>query len=161
MKGSQAEKRLASQFIARFFKFFPKLQENAIDAMLDLCEDEDNMVNECDCKILDNTWSLHNTIWTISFAVKAFYHAIGFPKFTKVRFLTTVYHILTAVCFWCHQIRRQAIKGLPDLCKDTPEHLPRIADVLTQLLQSGMVFILWKTSRNQSCFCFMKYSSCD
>lgn len=45
MKGSQAEKRLASQFIARFFKFFPKLQENAIDAMLDLCEDEDNMVS--------------------------------------------------------------------------------------------------------------------
>ena len=36
-----------------------------------------------------------------------------------------------------YQIRRQAIKGLPDLCKDTPEHLPRIADVLTQLLQSG------------------------
>lgn len=39
------------------------------------------------------------------------------------------------------QIRRQAIKGLPDLCKDTPEHLPRIADVLTQLLQSGVNFI--------------------
>ena len=45
VKGSQAEKRLASQFITRFFKFFPKLQENAIDAMLDLCEDEDNMVS--------------------------------------------------------------------------------------------------------------------
>ena len=45
VKGLQAEKRLASQFIARFFKFFPKLQENAIDAMLDLCEDEDNMVS--------------------------------------------------------------------------------------------------------------------
>nr|QMS47769.1 apoptosis inhibitor-5-like protein [Fimbriaphyllia ancora] len=44
VKGSQAEKRLSSQFIARFFKFFPKLQENAIDAMLDLCEDEDNMI---------------------------------------------------------------------------------------------------------------------
>ena len=44
MKGAQAEKRLASQFITRFFKFFPKLQENAIDAMLDLCEDEDTMV---------------------------------------------------------------------------------------------------------------------
>lgn len=45
VKGTQAEKRLASQFITRFFKFFPKLQENAIDAMLDLCEDEDNMVS--------------------------------------------------------------------------------------------------------------------
>ena len=48
VKGSQAEKRLASQFITRFFKFFPKLQENAIDAMLDLCEDEDNMVSRRD-----------------------------------------------------------------------------------------------------------------
>jgi len=48
VKGSQAEKRLASQFITRFFKFFPKLQENAIDAMLDLCEDEDNMVSLAD-----------------------------------------------------------------------------------------------------------------
>ena len=41
------------------------------------------------------------------------------------------------VMYQLSQIRRQAIKGLPDLCKDTPEHLPRIADVLTQLLQSG------------------------
>ena len=45
---------------------------------------------------------------------------------------------MLADIFLCiSQIRRQAIKGLPDLCKDTPEHLPRIADVLTQLLQSG------------------------
>ena len=52
VKGSQAEKRLASQFITRFFKFFPKLQENAIDAMLDLCEDEDNMVSVRDIRKL-------------------------------------------------------------------------------------------------------------
>ena len=45
VKGTPGEKRLASQFIARFFKFFPKLQEYAIDAMLDLCEDEDNVVS--------------------------------------------------------------------------------------------------------------------
>ena len=46
--------------------------------------------------------------------------------------------LMLADNFLCiSQIRRQAIKGLPDLCKDTPEHLPRIADVLTQLLQSG------------------------
>jgi hypothetical protein len=38
--------------------------------------------------------------------------------------------------FSCHQIRKQAIKDLPALCRDTPEHLPRIADVLTQLLQT-------------------------
>ena len=49
VKGTPGEKRLASQFITRFFKFFPKLQENAIDAMLDLCEDEDNVVSLNSC----------------------------------------------------------------------------------------------------------------
>ena len=34
------------------------------------------------------------------------------------------------------QIRRQAIKELPNLCKENKDHLLRIADVLTQLLQS-------------------------
>lgn len=41
VKGTPKEKRLASQFIARFFKHFPKLADQAIDAHLDLCEDED------------------------------------------------------------------------------------------------------------------------
>ncbi|XP_014234899.1 apoptosis inhibitor 5 [Trichogramma pretiosum] len=74
VKGCPKEKRLASQFIARFFKNFPKLADKAIDAHLDLCEDED-----------------------IS-------------------------------------IRKQAIKDLPALCKDSKEHTARIADILAQLL---------------------------
>lgn len=45
VKGSPKEKRLASQFIARFFKHFPKLADQAIDAHLDLCEDEDMAVS--------------------------------------------------------------------------------------------------------------------
>ena len=45
VKGSQGEKRLAGSFLARFFSHFPKLHENAIDAMLDLCEDEDSLVS--------------------------------------------------------------------------------------------------------------------
>lgn len=45
MKGTPKEKRLASQFIARFFKHFPKLADQAIDAHLDLCEDEDMAVS--------------------------------------------------------------------------------------------------------------------
>lgn len=45
IKGSPKEKRLASQFIGKFFKFFPKLSDVAIDAQLDLCEDEDIQVN--------------------------------------------------------------------------------------------------------------------
>lgn len=76
IKGTTNEKRLASQFITRFFKNFPHLAHQAIDAQLDLCEDGD-----------------------IS-------------------------------------IRKQAIKDLPSLCKDDREHLPKIADVLAQLLQT-------------------------
>jgi len=34
------------------------------------------------------------------------------------------------------QIRKQAMKDLPQLCKGCPEHVPRIANILTQLLQS-------------------------
>lgn len=34
------------------------------------------------------------------------------------------------------QIRKQAIKDLPNLCKDHKEHTQRIADILAQLLQS-------------------------
>lgn len=41
IKGSTKEKRLASQFIARFFKHFPTLADQAFEALLDLCEDED------------------------------------------------------------------------------------------------------------------------
>ncbi|XP_033216197.1 apoptosis inhibitor 5 [Belonocnema kinseyi] len=46
VKGSAKEKRLASQFIARFFKHFPKLADQAIDAHLDLCEDEDMAIRK-------------------------------------------------------------------------------------------------------------------
>ncbi|XP_050077421.1 apoptosis inhibitor 5 homolog isoform X1 [Anopheles maculipalpis] len=74
VKGSAKEKRLASQFIGKFFKHFPSLAELAIESQLDLCEDEDT------------------------------------------------------------QIRRQAIKDLPQLCRDTTEHTPRIGDILAQLL---------------------------
>ncbi|KAJ6645830.1 Apoptosis inhibitor 5 like [Pseudolycoriella hygida] len=74
IKGSAKEKRLASQFIGKFFKYFPNLTETAIDAQLDLCEDEDI------------------------------------------------------------QIRRQAIKDLPQLCKDSKDNTAKIGDILAQLL---------------------------
>ncbi|XP_063379664.1 apoptosis inhibitor 5 isoform X2 [Cydia fagiglandana] len=41
VKGSDKEKRLASQFIAKFFNSFPNLAEQAIEAQFDLCEDDD------------------------------------------------------------------------------------------------------------------------
>lgn len=74
VKGSPKEKRLASQFISKFFKHFPHLADTAIDALIDLCEDDDV------------------------------------------------------------QIRRQAIKELPALCKDSKKHTASIADILAQLL---------------------------
>jgi hypothetical protein len=46
VNGSSSEKRLASQFIARFFKYFPKSAEKALDAQFDLCEDDDINVSE-------------------------------------------------------------------------------------------------------------------
>ncbi|XP_005182803.1 apoptosis inhibitor 5 homolog [Musca domestica] len=44
VKGSSKEKRLASQFIGKFFKYFPDLSNAAIDAQLDLCEDDDMQI---------------------------------------------------------------------------------------------------------------------
>lgn len=41
VKGDDKEKKLASQFIGKFFKHFPKLADVAIDRLFDLCEDED------------------------------------------------------------------------------------------------------------------------
>ena len=49
MKGGAGEKRLASQFIARFFKYFPGLAPQAINAMFDLCEDDDVNVRLLPC----------------------------------------------------------------------------------------------------------------
>ncbi|KAL0272798.1 UNVERIFIED_CONTAM: hypothetical protein PYX00_005636 [Menopon gallinae] len=41
VKGSAKEKLLASQFITRFFNYFPTLADQAIECMFDLCEDKD------------------------------------------------------------------------------------------------------------------------
>ena len=45
MKGTNKEKKLASTFIAKFAKSFPELESKSIDAMFDLCEDEDIVVS--------------------------------------------------------------------------------------------------------------------
>lgn len=46
VSGGPSEKRLASQFIVRFFKYFPKLEHTAINALFDLCEDDDIMIRK-------------------------------------------------------------------------------------------------------------------
>lgn len=76
-KAGSKEKQLASQFITRFFKYFPKEMPIALESIFDLCEDEDVA------------------------------------------------------------IRKSAIKDLATLSKECAvEHLNRIADILTQLLQT-------------------------
>ena len=44
-KGSTSEKKLAPGFITRFVRHFPSLHNEAIDAMVDLIEDEDVQVS--------------------------------------------------------------------------------------------------------------------
>ena len=40
-KGSSKSKQLAAQLIPRFFKHFPNLSSEAINAQLDLCEEDE------------------------------------------------------------------------------------------------------------------------
>ena len=46
-----AAKRLTSQFIVRFFPKFPDLSSEALDAILDLCEDEDVAIRKQAIKV--------------------------------------------------------------------------------------------------------------
>lgn len=41
------------------------------------------------------------------------------------------------------QVRVQAIRGLPLFCKDTPEQLTKIVDILGQLLIAGKLCVQW------------------
>lgn len=106
VKGGAKEKRLAAQFIPKFFSSFPEMADAAINAQLDLCEDED-----------------------VSVSIK---HVRGYRSII-VLFL---FHHDNPLCVCClFQIRRQAIKELPRFA--TGENILRVADILTQLLQTG------------------------
>lgn len=48
-KGSTGEKKLAPGFITKFLRHFPSLHNEAIDAMVDLIEDEDVQVSRSVC----------------------------------------------------------------------------------------------------------------
>lgn len=87
-------KQLAAQFIPRFFKYFPSVAETAINAHLDLCEDENNTVR---------------------------------------------WHLCVAEAAEFLQVRWHAIRGLPLLCTDTPEHSTVVANILCQLLATGRI----------------------
>lgn len=50
--------------------------------------------------------------------------------------LLKIFRFLEKYSHFLLQIRKQAIKDLPALCKDNKEHTARIADILAQLLQA-------------------------
>ena len=92
-KGPDNAKKLAAQLIPRYFKSFPKLNAKSIDAMIDLCEDEDVQVLLLTQEITFNTL----------------------------------------------MIRINAYRGFPQICEDDASVLPKVADVLGQLLQTGKI----------------------
>ncbi|KAJ3660026.1 hypothetical protein Zmor_011682 [Zophobas morio] len=52
IKGNESEKMLAAQILSKFFKHFPSLQDKALNAMLDLCEDEETKIRACAMRYL-------------------------------------------------------------------------------------------------------------
>ncbi|XP_076805190.1 apoptosis inhibitor 5-like [Clavelina lepadiformis] len=54
VEGTTAAKRLSAQFISRFFKHFSDQAEAAINALLDLCEDEDPGIRKAAIKEIPN-----------------------------------------------------------------------------------------------------------
>ncbi|XP_044748938.1 apoptosis inhibitor 5 [Coccinella septempunctata] len=51
-RGGEKEKKLSTQILSKFFKHFPSLQIQALNAILDLCEDDDSMIRICAMKAL-------------------------------------------------------------------------------------------------------------
>jgi len=75
VKGDVAARKITAQFIPRYFSTFPELENDSLDALFDLCEDEDST------------------------------------------------------------IRRQSITSLGVVCKGKEKLVPKVSDILAQLLQ--------------------------
>ncbi|RZC39308.1 apoptosis inhibitor 5, partial [Asbolus verrucosus] len=52
IKGNENEKMLAAQILSKFFKYFPSLQDKALNGLLDLCEDEETKIRACAMRYL-------------------------------------------------------------------------------------------------------------
>lgn len=72
VKGGPKEKRLAAQFIPKFFSSFPDMADTAINAQLDLCEDEDVSVS---------VWYWENTTDTFLFQPNGRFCSSGVSRF--------------------------------------------------------------------------------
>lgn len=68
VKGGPKEKRLAAQFIPKFFSSFPEMADAAINAQLDLCEDEDVSVSIKEQSVLSNR---RNGSWSLSWSLNS------------------------------------------------------------------------------------------
>ena len=110
VRGDAQTKRLSSQFIARFFTKFPNLANASLDALLDLCEDDDVNIRKQAIKVKYVIWQTLYQIpqfWPYNFDIKQ-----SNPNQT-----------------WL-------LQDLPMLCRESKDFLPKIADVLSQLLQT-------------------------
>ena len=67
---------------------------------------------------------------------------IGFLILKSVGFVIHFKELIFQ-CSCIGQVRVQAIRGLPLFCKDTPEHIAKIVDILVQLLASGKLRVFF------------------
>jgi len=111
VKGDVKSKTLAAQFIPPFFGKFADRAEQALNAQLDLVEDENNVVG---------------VVWRHIVCRYSVYF-YGADAAATDSSMTVV---------WA-QIRMHAIVGLAEIAKNSPKHVKQIADVLTQLLVAG------------------------
>ena len=110
VRGDAQTKRLSSQFIARFFTKFPNLANASLDALLDLCEDDDVNIRKQAIKV---KYLIGQTLYQIlPFQPYNFEGKPSNPNQTRL------------------------IQDLPMLCRESKDFLPKIADVLSQLLQT-------------------------
>lgn len=60
-KGGEKEKKLATQIITNFFKHFPTFQDQAVEAIIDICEDIDTTIQIAGLKALPSLCKDNNT----------------------------------------------------------------------------------------------------
>ncbi len=163
-KSGASEKRLAAQFIPRFFKFFPQLAEQAIDAQTDLCEDDDVSVSDSSFSDVNlhrvqggpstqnvaRTFCAHGNFHFADVEVVGDQSGAS-PIYGPVKmnvmcvthkerrqFFSGVRGDASGLpinqTFLSPQIRKQAIKDLPVFCKEVKENTGKVVGVLVQLL---------------------------
>ncbi|XP_039247768.2 apoptosis inhibitor 5-like [Styela clava] len=54
VQGNQSAKRLSAQFISRFFRYFKDKSEDSLNAIMDLCEDDDSSIRRAAIKEIPN-----------------------------------------------------------------------------------------------------------